>query len=317
MQIVIDTNNNGKTIRNFLRGELGFSSAMLKKLKFSENGILVNGEFRTVRYELQTGDVLSLATEDSEADVSPYIIPVDIPIEIVYSDENIYAVNKPPYMPAHPSFGHRDDTVANALAFLNSDEPYVFRPVNRLDRDTSGVMLVARNRLSAYTLYKSMVNNEIKKHYLAVLSEVPEQKHGTIENYLKRCPDSIVKREICDESEGKYARTDYEVIYEANGCALVLACPVTGRTHQLRVQFAGIGAPICGDTMYGDVSEFINRQALHAFCIDFPSPADGAGLHISASIPDDICSLVKNIFGLSKEETEAMLNERTTEKDNQ
>lgn len=304
MEIKIDSNNSGKTIRSLLRGDLGFSSAMLKKLKFSDGGILVNGDFRTVRYELQEGDVLHLALEDTEDDVSPYIVPVDIPIEIVYSDENLYVINKPPNMPAHPSFGHRDDTVANALAFLNQPNPYVFRPVNRLDRDTSGAMLVARSRLAAYTLYKSMVSGEIKKSYIALLDGCLECDSGVIETNLRRCADSIVKREVCPPDEGKYARTVYDVILKNDTHTLVRAYPETGRTHQLRVHFASIGTPISGDTMYGNESQLISRQALHAHILDFPSPTDGSLLHTVAPIPQDVQNLITEIFGLTPEETE-------------
>ncbi|MBR4881324.1 MAG: RluA family pseudouridine synthase, partial [Clostridia bacterium] len=141
MNIEVTTDIAGITIREYLRGRLGYSSAMLKKLKFTDGGIKVNGKFVTVRHVLSVGEVLSLMSEDREDDVSPYIIPYDLPIDVVYEDEHITVVNKPPFMPAHPSFGHRDDTVANALAFRYKDFPYVFRPVNRLDRDTSGVML--------------------------------------------------------------------------------------------------------------------------------------------------------------------------------
>lgn len=304
MEIKINSTNCGKTIRALLRGDLGFSSAMLKKLKFSDGGILVNGEFRTVRYELREGDVLYLALEDTEQDVSPYIIPVDLPIEIVYSDSDLYVVNKPPNMPAHPSFGHRDDTVANALAYLNHPNPYVFRPVNRLDRDTSGAMLVARSRLAAYTLYKSMVSGEIQKSYIALLDGSLENDSGIIEKNLRRCEDSIVKREVCPPDEGKYARTSYEVILKSDSHTLVRAYPETGRTHQLRVHFASIGTPICGDTMYGSESSLISRQALHAHTLDFPSPTDGTPVHAVAPIPEDVQKLITEIFGLSPKETE-------------
>ena len=138
MDIIINNNYEGKLIRDVLKSELGFSVNLIKKLKFSEDGIRVNGKWVTVRYTLQHGDVLSLVTEDKPDDVSPYIIPVDLPLGIVYEDEFVTAVNKPHNMPSHPSHGHRLDTVANALAHRYSDRTYVFRPVNRLDRDTSG-----------------------------------------------------------------------------------------------------------------------------------------------------------------------------------
>ena len=134
MEIVIDKEIAGKDIRTLLRQDMGFSSTMLKKLKFSEGGILVNGSFVTVRYELQVGDVLSVAVEDRQEDVSPYIVPVEMELPVLYEDDALTVVNKPPDMPSHPSFGHRDDTVANVLAWRYRDRTYVFRPVNRYQR---------------------------------------------------------------------------------------------------------------------------------------------------------------------------------------
>ena len=298
MDIIIDESNAGKTIRTLLRGDMGYSSAMLKKLKFSPGGILVNGEFRTVRYELKEGDVLSLASEDTEEDVSPYIIPIELPIGIVYSDEHLTVVNKPPFMPSHPSFGHRDDTVANALAFIKRPDPYVFRPVNRLDRDTSGAMIVANSRLAAYTLYRSMVGGDIGKKYIAILDGIMSEKEGIIETYLRRCGDSIIKREVCGENEGgKKSVTRYKVLYEANGHSIVKASPETGRTHQLRVHFAHSGAPITGDDLYGSASPNISRQALHAYELTFPHPQTKEIMTVFADIPEDIAKLAGSLFG--------------------
>lgn len=298
MDIRITSREAGKTIRSFLRGDLAFSSSMLKKLKFSDGGILVNGEFRTVRYELCIGDVLSVAVEDSEDDVSPYIIPIDLPIEIAYSDEFLTVVNKPPFMPSHPSFGHRDDTVANALAYLNRGRPYVFRPVSRLDANTSGAMIVANSKLSSYTLNKSMAEGEIHKTYIAVLDGVLAQKSGTIETYLRRVPGSVIEREVCRENEGgKLSITRYEVLCENGGRSLVRAFPVTGRTHQLRVHFAHIGAPVTGDSLYGNASEDILRHALHSFRVSFVHPASARQFEITAGQPDDISSVITRYFG--------------------
>ncbi len=298
MDIRITSRESGKTIRSLLRGELGFSSSMLKKLKFSDGGILVNGEFRTVRYELCEGDVLSVAVEDSESDVSPYIIPVDLPIEIAYSDEFLTVVNKPPFMPSHPSFGHREDTVANALAYLNKGKPYVFRPVSRLDANTSGAMIVANSKLSSYTLNKSMAEGDIHKTYIAVLDGVLAQKYGTVETYLRRVLDSVIEREVCRENDGgKLAITRYEVLCENAGRSLVRAFPVTGRTHQLRVHFAHIGAPITGDSLYGSASEAIPRHALHSCRVSFVHPASAQRLEITAGLPDDISSVISRYFG--------------------
>jgi len=299
MDIVIDNNYEGMIIREVLSARLGYSSNLIKKLKFSEGGILVNGKFVTVRYTLRKGDVLSLAVEDREEDVSPYTIPCDIPIEVIFEDAFVPAVNKPSDMPAHPSLGHQLDTVANALAHRYRDKPYVFRPVNRLDRDTSGCMLTANSKAACYRMYLAMRSGEIRKRYLAVLCGVPSKKEGRIESYMRRVDDSIIKREETtpDAPDGKIAVTEYKVLYSGGGFSLVEAYPITGRTHQLRVQFAGIGCPIAGDTLYGTESPHIGRHALHCVSTTFPHPEDGREVTVTAPVPEDIRRLTEACFG--------------------
>ncbi len=196
MNIEITSAYDGVSVRDYLFRVLGYSVAAVKRVKYRDGGILVNGESVTVRRILREGDTLTLAVEDREEDENIYTVPVDIPVDVVYEDDFITVVNKPPFMPAHPSLGHKDDTLANALAHRYRDKPYVFRPVNRLDRDTSGLMLVARDKVSAGKLYASMMRKEIKKEYTAVLSGTPEAPSGTIETYMCREGDSIVKRMV-------------------------------------------------------------------------------------------------------------------------
>ncbi len=307
MKIEITSAEAGITIREYLRGRLGYSSAMLKRLKFTEGGITVNGSFVTVRHVLSEGEVLSLLSEDRVEDTSPYIIPSDGDIGIVYEDEHITAVNKPPNMPAHPSHGHRDDTVANVLAARYSASPYVFRPVNRLDRDTSGIMLTANSRLASYKMYRLLTEGMIRKSYIAVLDGVPSSDEGKIEAYLRRKEGSIVEREECDiDSGGKYSLTEYRVVCKSADHALVVASPITGRTHQLRLHFAGIGCPITGDSMYGSASELIGRQALHSFVSEFTHPMTGERLRLRASLPDDMRALTEALLGIDGERAEEM-----------
>ena len=299
MDLRIDTVWAGKTIREVLQRELGYSSNLIKKLKFSEGGILVNGEFRTVRYELQAGDVLSLKVEDSAADVSPYTIAAELPIQVVYEDAWVTVVNKPADMPAHPSLGHRLDTVSNALAWRYRDKPYVFRPVNRLDRDTSGCMLTANTRDASYKMYTFMTTGQITKAYIAILDGVPEQKSGRLASYMHRVEDSIIKREETtpDMPDAKIALTDYCVLWENDHHSVVLARPVTGRTHQIRVQFAGIGCPVTGDDLYGSASPHISRHALHSWRTMFPHPEDGHAVTVTAPLYPDMLSLLDEITG--------------------
>ena len=163
MELYIDAERAGKTVFDVLRRELGFSNRLLARLKQDEHGILVDGERVTVRYPLCQGQRLTLAVEDQRQSES--IRPVDLPVSVLYEDEFLWGVNKPPEMPTHPSHGHYDDTLANALAWRAAQrgEPFVFRPVNRLDRNTSGVVLVARDQRAAGVLSRTMQQRQMKK----------------------------------------------------------------------------------------------------------------------------------------------------------
>ncbi len=312
MEIRINNNYEGRLIREVLKIDLGFSVNLIKKLKFSPNGIKVNGEWVTVRYELKHGDVLYLATEDKPEDVSPYIIPIDLPLEVIYEDEYVTAVNKPYNMPSHPSLGHKLDTVANALAFRYSGNAYVFRPVNRLDRDTSGCMLTANTKDSSYKMYSSMVEGKIKKTYIAVLDGIPDKKEGILESYMHRKDESIVERCECsaDAPDAKIAVTHYKLLDENGHECVIAASPITGRTHQIRVHFSSIGCPVTGDTLYGAESPFITRHALHSWRTIFPHPMTGEAVTVTSPIPDDISSLMSELgFGKIIPQLPELLND--------
>ena len=297
MDILIENNFEGMLIREVLRSELGYSANLIKKLKFSPDGIKVNGKWVTVRYVLQNGDILSLDIEDKPEDVSSYIIPVNLPIEVIYEDSYVTAVNKPYNMPSHPSLGHKNDTVANALAYRYSDKTYVFRPVNRLDRDTSGCMLTSNMKDASYKMYRAMTEGRIKKMYVAIIDGIFVEKEGTIRSFMHRKENSVIEREETAENtpDAKPAVTKYKVLCEKDGYSAVLASPITGRTHQIRVQFAGGGCAVTGDTLYGKKSEMIDRHALHSYITVFPHPKDGKKKVAEAPIPQDIVSLAGKI----------------------
>ena len=290
----------GKTVREIIKRPLCISSATLKHLKFIENGIMLNGKHVTVRAIANEGDVLSLATEDT--DVQEKLTPVDLPINITYEDEFLVVPDKPANMPTHPSHDHYDDTVANALAYRYEKMgiPFVFRPINRLDRNTSGLLLIARDRLSANTLSDSMRKKEIKKQYVAILDGVPNESQGIIDTYIRRTEESIIVRENCKEREGgDRAITEYRVLLSENGHSVVYANPVTGRTHQIRVHFSGIGCAITGDDMYGSESEYISRHALHSHVLEFPHPKSKENISTKAPLPEDMLKLLNTLFSES------------------
>ena len=297
MDILVDEKQDGTTVLQYIKRNLTISSAHLKHLKFSEGGIRVNGSHATVRRILRTGDILSLAIEDREEDSR--VEPRELPLCIAYEDGECIVPSKPSDMPTHPSHDHYDDTVANALAYRYEKlgEPFVFRPVNRLDRNTSGLLLIAKNRIAAGRLSRAMSEGRIKKAYIAVLCGELPQREGVIETYMRRTAQSIIVRENCGAGEGgDYALTRYKVLYEWDGHSIVAARPITGRTHQLRVHFAGLGAPILGDDMYGDSSTLIGRHALHSAALCFPD-FKGEDIRVLSEPPEDMKNAISRIFG--------------------
>ncbi|MBR2293792.1 MAG: RluA family pseudouridine synthase [Clostridia bacterium] len=308
MEYQVNKTRDGVTVLEVLRGELKLSRGHLKHLKFMENGIVVNGKPVTVRYILREGDRLVVATEDT----TPHekILPVSLPLPVAYEDEDVVVPDKPANMPTHPSHNHYDDTVANALAFRYErlGIPFVFRPVNRLDRNTSGLLLIARNRVAASALFRAMQKGEIRKRYLAILCGVPQETEGLIDTYMRRTAESIIVRENCREGEGgDRALTRYRVLCQKNGHALVLASPLTGRTHQLRVHFAGLGCPILGDDLYGTPSDRIERHALHSCALSFPAPTDGKRIEVSSPLPQDMEAAARQLFGETLPSTQTLL----------
>jgi len=288
----ITSDHHGRTLLDYLRRTLGLSRAELTVLKQKENGIRLNGQHVTVRAILSEGDILTLDRTDSQS--SEGILPRPIPVTILYEDDDVIAINKPAGMPTHPSHNHQEDTLANGLTYLfcQRGTPFVFRAVNRLDRDTSGVVLVAKNRGTAFSLSRAMSEGQITKRYLAVVVGTVTEG-GTVEKAIRRRAESLMERIVCPLDEGQYAKTVYQPLASQNGLSLLSVMPETGRTHQIRVHLASIGHPICGDTLYGDPngSPHIERQALHAVSLTFPRPADGKPITVSAPLHPDLAAL--------------------------
>lgn len=288
----------GLSVKQILTEELGFSRRAVTALKAHEKGIMINGERVTVRATVKPGDVLEILSEDefTRAELSPSEVMPDI----IYEDECTVAINKPPYMPTHQSQGHFYDTLANSLAnyYAKAGRPFVFRSVNRLDRNTSGIVLVAKNRLAASRLSSAMKEKRIKKTYLAILDGELDSNSGKIVTYIRRQQESIILREVCEEREdAKLAITHYRVLATKGGKTLVQAYPETGRTHQLRVHFSHMGAQILGDDLYGEPSELISRHALHAHSLSFPHPETGEYVELIAPLPEDMADIVQKLFG--------------------
>ena len=279
IELKISSKDNGRQIRDFLR-DFGVSSALLTKLKKTENGITKNGEFARTIDKIFTGDTIKISIEN-KGKMPEKLITDDV--KPVYSDEDILVLNKPAFMPVHESRNHRGDTLANAAAcYMDSDT--AFRAVYRLDRDTSGLVLIAKNELAACKLA-----GKIHKDYYAVCSGTLNGK-GTIDLPIRRVCESIIERGVF--SDGEKAVTHWEAISNKSNTTLLKINLETGRTHQIRVHFSHLGYPLLGDTLYGGNTDLIKRQALHCKTIYFTHPITNKEMAIECDFPNDFKGLI-------------------------
>ena len=234
---------NGIRMSDYLR-RIGFSTSLITKVKFG--GVSLNGEVVTMRATVNPGDEITVSFPPEE---SENIEPMDIPLDVLYEDEHVLAVNKPKDMPTHPSRGNHLPTLANAVSsYLGG--PFVFRAVNRLDRGTGGIVIIAKNPFSAAILGRQMKERRINKKYIATVSGIPKDKEGRIDAPIARQTEGNILRVV--REDGKRAITDYKVIgLTDDGNAVCEVTLHTGRTHQIRVHMAYIGHPLVGDFLYG------------------------------------------------------------------
>lgn len=251
---------------------LGLSVTLVKKAKYG--GIILNGTPVTVRAQVNEGDKIEIYVGGARSEGIP---PMDIPIKILYEDEDILAVDKPTNMPTHPSKGNNLPTLANAvMGYYGGD--FVFRSVNRLDRNTSGIVIIAKNRISAAALSSSMKKGLWQKKYHAVVDGIPSPNEATVDAPIERIAEGNIKREVRDD--GKRAITKYRVIEEMGDSSLCEVILLTGRTHQIRVHMAYIGHPLCSDFLYGVPSE--KDSFLRCVEISFPHPRTNENIVIKA-----------------------------------
>lgn len=264
-------------VRTILKEYFGFSKGTITNLKES-NGIFVNGELVTVRKEMRENDVLTVRIKDEK---SENIVPVEMELDIIFEDEDLLAVNKPSGMATHPSLNHYTDTLANGVCYKYKDKNFTFRAVNRLDLETSGIVLIAKNRNSAHKLGEQLKAGQIQKVYYALCEGKFSEKEGIIDAPIARKSESMILRHI--HVNGKYAVTEYKVINEYENTSLLEVRPKTGRTHQIRVHFSYMGHPISGDPLYGTKIEN-ERLMLHCGKMIFHHPVTGECVELSAKI---------------------------------
>ncbi len=275
-----------QTIEQYLRHK-GYSSQCIKELKKQWGSILLDGIPQYMRVALQVGSTLTVQIQEENS--SEKIPPVELPLDIIYEDEDLLVVNKPADMPIHPSLNNYENSLANALAwyFEKQSKPFVFRCINRLDRDTSGLTIVAKHMLSGGILSSMVAERAIHREYLAIVRGIILPESGTIDAPIGRKGDSIIERQI-DYVNGEHAITHYTMQEYKNGHSLLSIHLETGRTHQIRVHMKHIGFPLIGDHLYNPDMEYMTRQALHSHRLLFTHPITGEFMDFTAPLPEDM-----------------------------
>lgn len=284
----ITKEHDGRKLINFIKsGALKFSTRLSRKL-VRGGYITINGEIARNKDILKEGDRIEIILDREE---TQDIEPQDIPIDVAYEDIDLLVVNKPPFMVVHPTKSHQENTLANGVInyFRTTGQNCIVRLVNRLDRDTSGLVIIAKSQYAHQAMARKLDANLIEKYYIAVVEGRMEGK-GTIDMPIDRPSEESMKRVVMEG--GQRAVTHYEVIKASDEMSVLLIRLETGKTHQIRVHMSTIGHPIVGDTLYGSESQLINRQALHAYKLKFESLRDEKKLEITTKIPDDMQKLL-------------------------
>ena len=285
--------NKYQSINQILKQKFKISARLQHKLITSKQ-IFLNGNQADSRIAPQINNVITVNLDFNEE--SENIIPTQIPLNIIYEDEALLILDKPAGIAVHPSISHYTDSLANGVKYYfdTIGLKRKIRPVNRLDLNTSGLIVFAKNEYVQECLIQQMQTNEFKKEYLAIVHGIFENVQGTINLPIARKENSIIER--CISENGQEAITHYEVLKTSNDLSLVHCILQTGRTHQIRVHMSAIGHSLVGDTLYGsDFSDSITRQALHSYKISFIHPISHQIVSFTSELPDDIKSSIEAI----------------------
>lgn len=291
MRLAYVNSSKYSNVKEVLKAEFSMSDRLLLKLKKLDK-IYLNGNVTSVNHPVLENDLIECYL-DYEEDNSN-IVPTEMPLNIIYEDEAYIVVNKPAGIPVHPSMDHYTDSLSNGIAFYFNQIGLKkkIRPVNRLDKDTSGIVIFAKNEYIQECLVRQMKSKEFIKRYIAVVNGNLDNLEGTINAPIARKEGSIIER--CVSETGDIAITHYKVLKRKTDFDIVECILETGRTHQIRVHFACLGHSLLSDTLYGTSSSLINRQALHAYKVEFTHPLSKKKVKYIATVPEDLNKLMEN-----------------------
>ena len=291
LALTVTPAQSGEKIDTLLRRELHLSGTVIRRVKWLENGILLDGARAITGQRVAAGQELSVLISDPDPKCD--MIPTPGPLDIVYEDADILVLNKAPGLSVHPGPGHFDDTLCNHIAWYYRQTGLLadIHLVHRLDRGTSGLIVVAKHSHAQERLKLQLHTPAFRRIYLAVCDGVPQPSEGLVDAPIGPVPSSLIARQV--DQAGQWARTRYQVLRTTNGRSLVELELDSGRTHQIRVHMAHLGCPLTGDFLYGTEDQsLITRPALHSAQLFLTHPVTGESLHWQLSLPVDMAALL-------------------------
>ncbi|MGI6265079.1 MAG: RluA family pseudouridine synthase [Acutalibacteraceae bacterium] len=290
----------GDTLQNFLRRDCGLSWRMVVKLKRVDGGMAIDGVSARTIDRVRAGQTVTLRLPEDTVRIEP----ADLPLQVVWEDDHLLVVNKPPYLAVHPSAGLPDPTLANAVVgyYERKGETRSFRPVNRLDRNTSGLLMAAKNAHATFAMA-----GRVQKDYLALVLGALTGA-GTIDQPLRVREGSCITREVGEG--GKPSVTHWRALATNGAVTLVWLRLETGRTHQIRAHMAWLGYPLAGDTMYGTDETVLPRHGLHCYRMTFVHPLTGERVDLRVAPPDDMAAVIAAIPGAAEAVEELMKRQK-------